>query len=186
MRVGSPPQEVEVFPSTEIQETWVVLKTACFNTSSNCTDLRGGVFNPSNSSTWAPKGGLFELGAEDNLGFTTNQGPDADIGLFGFDTLGLDVPGGNNISLKQQVVVGLNTTHFYRGNLGLASRPIVFGDTTTSPSFLQSLKDFGLIPSLSYGLTAGASYRKSLSVSSKVGVLTISSPKCRESDSGRI
>lgn len=160
--MGSPPQNFEVFPATEIPESWVVLDSACFNTSSNCTELRGGTFNTSNSPTWAPKNAIYQLGAERNLGISTDLGKDADVGLFGFDTLGLQVPGGNNISLSQQVVVGINTTHFYRGNLGLAARAIVFGDTTTSPGFLESLKDSNLIPSLSYGYTAGASYRKSI------------------------
>lgn len=162
IRVGNPPQEFEVFPATEIPETWVVLATGCSNASSNCTALRGGTFNTSKSPTWDPKDSLYELGAEQNLGIATKSGPDADVGLYGFDTLGVQESGGNNISLNQQVVVGINTTHFYRGNLGLATRPIIFGDTTTSPGFLQSLKDQNLIPSLSYGYTAGASYRKSL------------------------
>lgn len=161
IRAGSPPQNLEVYPSTEFGETWVVQDAACFGFPSNCTGLRGGTFNTSKSTSWAPKA-TYELGEERNLGIATDNGPDADIGLFGFDTLGLQVLGGDNISLSQQVVVGINTTHFVRGNLGLALRSIIFGDTTTSPSFLQSLKDSKLIPSLSYGYTAGASYRKSI------------------------
>ena len=158
--VGNPPQSFEVLPATEIPETWVVSTAACNGSPSNCTELRGGTFNISHSNTWAPKG-LYQLAAERNLGLTTDSGQDADNGLYGFDKLGVRFAGTSNVSLDQQVIAAINTSHFYLGNLGLsASRPIIFGDTSTSPGFLESLKTNNLVPSRSYGYTAGASYRK--------------------------
>ena len=88
------------------------------------------------------------------------------MGQFGYDTLG--VPGQSgvaNVSLEHQVVAGIATNTYYLGNLGLSSQNITFGTATSdsSPSFLGSLKNENLIPSLSFGYTAGASYRKATS-----------------------
>ena len=129
----------------------------CLSTDpSNCTVNRGGTFDKLKSSSWITKAN-YALGAEGNLGYTTNS----DSGAYGFDTIGIGKPGAGNVSVDGQVVAGILTPDFYTGNLGLASRPIVLGtDNDLHPSFLSSLQNRSMIPSLAYGFTAGASYRK--------------------------
>ena len=83
-------------------------------------------------------------------------------GSYGYDTIGLlGKAGANNISVNHQVIAGLITEAFYVGSLGLSNQAINFGDSgDSSPSLLTSLKNENLIPSISYGYTAGASYSK--------------------------
>ena len=123
----------------------------------NCTQARGGEYDDSKSSTWNVKG-IYQLGVEANLGYTGN----AINGSYGYDTIGLlGLPGTANITVTHQVIAGVITEVFYVGSLGLSSQAINFTSSSdTSPSLLTSLKNEKLIPSLSYGYTAGASYRK--------------------------
>ena len=86
------------------------------------------------------------------------------MGDFGYETIG--VPGQSgvaNVSLDHQVIAGIKTNTYYLGNLGLSSQNINFTQTDTSPSFLGSLRNKNLIPSLSFGYTAGAAYSKATS-----------------------
>lgn len=153
--VGTPPQPVQVLAATQIPEIWVVLPGGCADPS-NCTDTRGGSFDKIKSSSWISKA-TYALGAESNLGYTANS----DIGNYGFDNVGVGKPGAGNVSVDGQVVAGLLTDDFWLGNLGLASRPMIFdSDRNPQPSFLTLLQNRNLIPSLAYGFTAGASYRK--------------------------
>lgn len=157
IRVGDPPKELGVLVSTEIPETWVVVPDGCNPTSdpSNCTVARGGTYDATKSKNWVKKGN-FALGTESNLGYTTNF----DNGGYGFDTLGVVVPGGGNVSLDQQLIAGIATKDFFLGNLGLADRSLNFTDSASETGFFSQLRSQNLIPSLSYGYTAGAFYRK--------------------------
>lgn len=143
--------------STEISETWVVLPQGCTsNDPSNCIKERGGAYNITLSKTWNEKG-VDSLKTESDLGYVNNY----DNGDFGLDTLGVDVPPGHaNVSLDQQVIAGVATKDFFLGNLGLANRQHTFGNGEQVSGFLSHLNASNLIPSLSYGYTAGASYRK--------------------------
>jgi hypothetical protein len=69
-------------------------------------------------------------------------------------------------SLDNQIIAGIATNNYWLGFLGLSPIPFNFSsqDDATSmrdpqPSFLSNLKNQSLIPSLSWGYTAGASYR---------------------------
>lgn len=142
--------------STEIPETWVVDPSGCAKSDpTNCTTARGGVFNNTVSTSWVNKN-IYALGAESNLGYTVNS----DNGNYGFDTLRVGLPGDGNVSLDHQLIAGIATKDFFLGNLGLASRQLMFADKTQAPGFLSQLQSNNMIPSLSYGYTAGASYRK--------------------------
>ena len=155
IRVGNPPTKLQVLASTKVTESWVVLSSLCPSGSSNCTEVRGGTFDTSKSTTWV---GIdtFGLGTENNLGFGTSNG------VYGQDTLGVGFQGRGNVTLDQQVVAGLEKDDFFIGSLGLSNRSINFIDQTHStPSFMFELKSRNYIPSLSYGYTAGASYRMS-------------------------
>ena len=159
INVGNPPQQLQVLVSTEVSSTWVVEPGGCGpDNPANCTGARGGAYDSTKSSTWNVNA-FYALATETNLGSPYND--EDQIGHFGYDTIG--VPGQSgvaNVSLDHQVIAGIGTNNYYVGNLGLSSQNITFGSTDTSPSFLASLKNEKLIPSLSFGYTAGASYSK--------------------------
>ena len=108
------------------------------------------------SSTWSGAANHSLLTNSDSpAGF-----PPASNGSFGWDLLGLGPTPGAGLSLSQKsLVAGAPTEPFFIGSLGLQpSNSSRFNHS--SPSALMLLKDEELIPSLSYGYTAGAIYRK--------------------------
>ena len=118
-----------------------------------CSDGRGLLFNPNASSTWSQYG-FFELGAEQNLGSA------GDNARYGNDTVGLGIQGSGGPSLPNQVVGAFSTDDFYLGFFGLNPASTNFtqqekGET----SYMTTLKNQNLIPSLSFGYTAGNKYR---------------------------
>lgn len=106
------------------------------------------------SSTWVLNE-FFGLFYDSWLNLTGN-------GEFGFDTVGLSWQGSGGPTLNRTVVAGVADPDFYLGNFGLSPRPTNF-TTFNDPqsSYLTLLKDSNQIPSLSYGMTAGAQYRYS-------------------------
>ena len=147
VRVGTPPQWVDLLVSTASQETWVIGNGGCDGTI-ECLTKRGGVFRSNESSTWADQG-PFELGLDPQLGFSGN-------GIYGFDNLSLS----DSVSVPSQVIGVINTTDYWLGFLGLGVEPTNF-TSADKPTFLDSMVEIvSLIPSHSYGYTAGAYYRK--------------------------
>ncbi|KAF2814039.1 acid protease [Mytilinidion resinicola] len=162
IRVGTPEQNFRVLPSTSGQEIWVPVPEGCISTDpSDCGDLRGvypydgkasSGFLANQSSTWKSIG-LYDLILEHQLGY-------AGAGMYGFDTVGLMIQNSGGPSLSGQVVAGIATKDFYLGIFGLGPKPSNFSNFDyPQPSYMRSLKDQNKIPSLSYGYTAGASYR---------------------------
>lgn len=99
----------------------------------------------------------YQLNAEQNLGYTGTELN----GTYGVDTLALPGrPGVVTTSLNNQVVASIITSRFYVGLLGINAAPIVYPTPPNSPSLLSSLKSQNLIPSLSFGYTAGAFYSR--------------------------
>ena len=159
MRVGNPAQDVQVLPSTILRESWVISTQGCgLNDPSNCDELRGGLFNLNASTTWQDQH-VWTLGTESNLGYTTHQ----DIGDYGYDTVGISSPGVGGFTLNSQVVAAIFTPDFYLGYLGISPRDVDFNNNP-KPSFVGSLRNSDMIPSLSYGYTAGASYSKNATI----------------------
>lgn len=156
IRVGTPAQNLRVLASTTVPETWVVLTSGCIDQDpSGCRLARGSLFNPNTSTTWQDQG-MFALGVEMNLPYTGNY----DNGDYGFDTLGLGLQG-NDVTVNHSVVAGVATKDFFLGNLGLTPRPINFTEfDNPKPSLLTNLRNSNQIPSLTYGYSAGAKYRK--------------------------
>lgn len=137
-------------------------------------------FLKNESSTWSEIN-IFDLGLENNLGYDGN-------GDYGFDTVGLQIENSGGLTLGHQVVAGIADKDFYLGIFGLGMHvtylPLVVSRYLSGlvpaskalirlpgpkpanfssfdhpePAFLPSLKDNGMIPSLSYGYTAGAPY----------------------------
>ncbi|KAI0552412.1 aspartic peptidase domain-containing protein [Xylaria curta] len=162
LRVGTPEQDVRVIVSTASPESFVVLSdygcsTSVFETvPPNCAVSRGKLFNQNESSSWHELGifGINEdgVGLEANLGYSQRSD-------FATEHLGLGLTGP---SLDNQVVAGIATPEpFYLGLFGLNNQPLNFtsiGNFST-PAFITTLKDKGIIPSLSWSYTAGAKYR---------------------------
>lgn len=153
--MGTPAQDVRAFVSTLTSATWVIVPEGCIRTDpSNCGTRRGGLFSVNASSTWVANE-FFGLIYDSWLNFTGD-------GEFGFDTVGLSWQGSGGPTLNHTVVAGVVDPDFYLGSFGLSPRPTNF--TTSNdpqPSYLTLLKNSNQIPSLSYGMTAGAQYRYS-------------------------
>ncbi|CAG8980566.1 hypothetical protein HYALB_00002564 [Hymenoscyphus albidus] len=155
LRVGTPEQIFHVLISTAGQETWVPVPEGCLSTDpSDCGAQRGVLpfrnqpssgFQINASSTWTPIN-RYELGLDKELNYTGN-------GEYGFDTSG-------GVSSEHQLVAGIATKDFYLGMFGLGPKPTNF-TTFNNPqgSFLWSERNQSLIPSLSWGYTAGANYQ---------------------------
>ncbi|KAI9659023.1 MAG: hypothetical protein M1821_001983 [Bathelium mastoideum] len=168
VRIGTPPQDFRVLPSTAGQETWVPDSEGCTkNDPSNCGNSRGvqpfnnqqgtGFLN-NESSSWQSLG-VYDLAFETNLDYENNV-TYAGQGLFGFDTVGLQVENSNGITLNHQVVASIALKQFYLGIFGLGVKPANFSSfSDPQPAFLPSAVNQSLIPSRSWGYTAGASYR---------------------------
>ncbi|KAH7336039.1 aspartic peptidase domain-containing protein [Rhexocercosporidium sp. MPI-PUGE-AT-0058] len=164
IRVGTPAQTFRVLISTSGQETWVPLVDGCADFDPlNCGALRGvqdfqnapsGGFRTNLSSTWELIN-LYNLALEDHLDGYTGAG------LYGFDTVGLQLPNSGGITLNHSIVAGIGTKHFMLGIFGIGPGTTNFDDfNDPQPSFMGSLKNQSLIPSLSYSYHAGASYEK--------------------------
>ena len=158
IQVGTPAQDVEVFVSTAGYQTWVVVPQGCTSSDLvNCATLRGNEFILSQSKSWKQNNvtanGTFTLGLETNLGYTGN-------GEFGYDTVALGWQGSGGPSLEQQIVAGIATPEFYLGIFGLNPRPTNFTNFNDPvPSYMSTLKQRSMIPSLSWSYTAGNQYR---------------------------
>ena len=118
---------------------------------SDCSGARGLAFNPNTSSTWSLHGN-YELSTEQNLNLSAEA-------IFGNDTLGLGIQGSGGPVLQDQVIGAFTDDDFYLGYFGVNSEVINFTNTESQPSYLTTLKDQNLIPSLSFGYTAGNQYR---------------------------
>lgn len=115
---------------------------------STCRDRRGGLFRPNTSSTWQEVG-RYELGLDPQLGF-------GGYGNYGYDNVDLD----EQTIVPSQVVGVINSTEHWLGFLGLGVGVTNFTGSNKLP-FLSSMVEIkNIIPSHSYGYTAGAYYRK--------------------------
>lgn len=113
---------------------------------------RGLLFNPNTSSTWSQYG-FYALGAEQNLGSTSSA-------RYGNDTVGLGIQGSGGPSLPNQIVAAFSTDDFYLGYFGVNPTSTNFTEAEKGKaSYLTTLRDQNLIPSLSFGYTAGNQYR---------------------------
>ena len=154
--VGTPPQNVRVYPASSQSSLWVVLPEGCTGKEpSDCSSARGSLFDKNASSTWSEKG-LYQLTTtgENFLDLSGN-------GDWGYDTITLGWQGDGSPSINSTLVTGIATPDFYLGELGLNNQPVNF-TTFNNPqaSLLVTLKDQGKIPSLSWGYTAGGWYQQ--------------------------
>jgi hypothetical protein len=110
--------------------------------------MRGGLFAANESSTWQPLG-FYELDFDPQFG---NSG----VGYYGVDQVALN----DSFVIPNQVVSVINETQYWLGYLGLGVAPMNFTNGATM-TFLSSLvQNQSIIPSHTYGYTAGAYYRE--------------------------
>lgn len=148
IRVGTPEQWLLVFPSTTSSETWVAGPALC--TSPTCSSLRGGIFDSGNSTSWRSLGD-YELGFS-ALTETTQQG------VYGFDSIALD----DTFSAANQIIAVTDSVQEWNGHLGLGVTETRFTNNTDYLPLISTLvQNNSVIPSHSYGYTAGASYKGS-------------------------
>lgn len=166
IEVGIPPQKIQVLASTQSPETLLILPLGCDkNDASNCTEARGGAYNTTASTGFVMKN-TYALNLEANLGLTQNS----DYGEFGYDQLSISMAHKGNVTLSEQILAGIGTKDFFLGTLGLSQAPVNFSQPNDSrPSLITNLKNHSYIPSLSYGYTAGASYRDNATASLTLG-----------------
>ncbi|KAI9707997.1 MAG: hypothetical protein M1820_004416 [Bogoriella megaspora] len=151
--VGTPAQYVRVWPSTADQQIWTVQPLGCYQSKdSKCEESRGWFFDFNKSTSWQDNG-LWDLWIEKNLGYYGNAN-------YGYDTIGLGGAGQGGPTLQNQTVAALAVQDFYLGIFGLNPKPTNFTNfSDPSPSPMQTLRKDNLIPSMSFGYSAGAKYR---------------------------
>ena len=120
----------------------------------DCERDRGQLFNTTDSNTWDEQG-FYGLHVGQTFGLDGN-------GYFGYDTVGLGIPGEEGPTITNTTIATLKTSYFWLGHLGLHPKPTNFTqDMVSVPSYMTRLFEQGNIPSLSFGYTAGVQYRES-------------------------
>lgn len=154
IRVGTPPQWVDVMVSTVSSETWVVGPGGCVLPSS-CSSARGGLFDLHNSSSWYSEG-FYALGVDEKLGNTGY----AEYGLddLTFGTTGVVLPSAIIGSINTTGLI--NATQYLLGYFGLGIVPGSFNGSTPLSAISGLVEKEAVIPSHSYGYTAGAKYQQ--------------------------
>lgn len=156
LQIGSDLQVVHLLPSTAAYGIWAVGPQGCpDNYPSSCSDARGGLFDPSKSSSWTPIGSE-DLDQEADLGYVTEAS-------FGTDRVTLGYSGSGGPTVNNALIAYFdNATDYFLGAFGINPRSSNFSvGSSPHPSYLSALQSQSLIPSLSYGYTAGNQYRLS-------------------------
>lgn len=71
---------------------------------------------------------------------------------------------GKTTSVNSALMAAINDTDYYQGYIGLGVAQGRFGRNVTNPFITQLVETYGVIPSHSYGYTAGANYGKSCQI----------------------
>ena len=90
-----------------------------------------------------------------NLGYSDNA-------TYGLDTLALGLSNATGSpQIQSQVIAAFATDDYYVGLFGLGHQGVNFSEYRNPyATFLTTLKEQNMIPSLSWGYTAGAIYRE--------------------------
>jgi hypothetical protein len=156
LRLGTPVQYSRVIVSTASQETYVIHPKVCEYTTnatacSKLADSRGGIYNSNLSTTYETEG-IYEIWMEKNLKYEANA-------LYGYDSVTLGYDGQSMPTLKHQIIGAISADIYQYGLFGLHPKSTNFTNITQNvPSYMATLYDQKLIPSVSWGYTAGAIY----------------------------
>ncbi|WPH01500.1 Hypothetical protein R9X50_00434600 [Acrodontium crateriforme] len=175
LKAGTPEQDFRILPSTAGQETWLPNPDGC-NTASPanpgyCGYLRGtlpvnGVnssgFQDNQSSSWILIGPFTVDSQEASMGYGANA-------LYGFDTVTIGNDS-NSLSQNHSVIGSVPDLDFWQGVFGLGAKSINFTNFNEPlAGFMRNLVNNKKIPSVSFGYTAGASYRNKSQASLTLG-----------------
>lgn len=120
----------------------------CPATIPDCAGDRGGLYNSTNSESWQGTGSG-NVSLELNLGISVEA-------IYGTETVGI-----GSISLDTQTVSQINDIRYWIGTVGLHPwDEDSAANNTNKQDLISKLKEKGDIPSLTFGYTAGAQYRK--------------------------
>ena len=165
VRVGTPEQNFRVFPAPAMGETIVPIVDGCTGPRDipDCGKLRGvstfegmpsGGLQVNESSTWSEIG-IYHLDLKPDLSFTAK-------GLYGLENIGLMVQNSGGPLIENAVVAGVKSKVIWDGLFGLSPKGSNFSEfDNPQPSYITNLKNQNMIPSLSFGYTAGAYYSES-------------------------
>ncbi|KAM0221559.1 hypothetical protein ACHAPQ_000081 [Fusarium lateritium] len=149
--LGSDSQQVEVLVSTALSEFWAVGPGGCLPKEPHCIAARGGVYSPQESSDLSALG-IWQLGLN-YLGYGGN-------GDYGRDRISMQSPLSDELYIMDDVLIAtVNTTSYLNGLFGLGITQGNFNGTVADSPLTQAVAQYGLIPSYSFGYTAGAYYR---------------------------
>ncbi|KAK5710297.1 hypothetical protein LTR17_019003 [Elasticomyces elasticus] len=162
--LGTPAQSVRLLPGTSNNQIWTILPAGCAEDNANltlsaCDITRGNTFHRFHSSTWSTQ----ELAT--NKSITLIAPEEIALGLqhagnYGFDAVTLGLLGSGSPALQNQTIAGIWTVDFWLGNLGLSADPLYITSSVDAvASVLGTLHNLSLVPSMSWGYTAGAFYR---------------------------
>lgn len=84
--------------------------------------------------------------------------------MYGYDVVSLGGLGEGGPTLKNSTVGAVAVNDFYLGVFGLNPKPTNWTSyDDPAPSYMTQLKEQKLVPSVSFGYTAGAPYRELIS-----------------------
>jgi hypothetical protein len=185
INVGSPAQQFSAFVSTSSFGTWLAGPDACSDVADStvkqhpdCFTLRGSTqnaaWNSGNSNTY--KGlGNYVLELNSDLSLATSFGPSpissnypgavynstAKLGLDGVSLLSNDAKG-SPITANNSLVYGIVDQSTWVSTFGVGDGTTQLdNDQSKFPSLLDTYANQSIIPSKSWGYTAGAYYSKS-------------------------
>lgn len=116
----------------------------------NCIAARGGIYDAEESSDYNPLG-TWQLGLSD-LGYGGN-------GNYGRDLVNTQSPLSKEpFTMNGVLITTINTTDYMTGLFGLGITQGNFNGTVAESPLTQAVSEYGLIPSYSFGYTAGAHY----------------------------
>ncbi|KAF4974397.1 hypothetical protein FZEAL_8696 [Fusarium zealandicum] len=151
--LGSQSEAIDVLVSTALSEFWAVGSGGCLPHEPHCGAARGGIYEPDESTDWDPLG-TWQLGL-DYLEYGGN-------GEYGLDRISTQSPTSDQPYVMDGVLVAaINTTNYLNGFFGLGITQGKFDGRVAESPLTQAVKQFGWIPSYSFGYTAGAHYRNS-------------------------
>lgn len=118
----------------------------------SCPDDRGFLYNKNDSLTYISVS-IYDTEIESNLGLGTS-------GYGGYEDLELGWQGSNGPAIDHMPLFDIADPNYWIGIFGLNPLPTNFSTfNNPQPSFMQTLYNQSMIPSLLYGYTAGNRYR---------------------------
>ena len=162
--VGTPPQSVRLLVSTKLSDVWVISESQSqddYLATHNLAHKKvaGGLFKKKLATTWQGTR-LYENGQDQ---ISDKNIAKVEIEDYGSDATRIDLADIPNINFDSRTIATVAKGNLDLGFLGINHRnPHLTLPRDGQVSFLESLKASGRIPSLSYGFSAGAWYRKAL------------------------